>query len=337
MIYFIGLGLNPPYTIPWEGVKLSDKCAIKYLDNYTTKIDSKLVDELKKQLGAEPAGRSTLEDFNKIINLAKNQDICIYIYGDPFIATTHLALKIEAIKRAVAVKSIYASSFLNALLGETGLHIYKIGFIGTLLANDKPSALYIYRNVKRSLEIGRHSILLVYSGDNDLTLKEALGLLISAESNYKEGVFGPSAELIIAGDLGKEEEEIITGKIKDLGQIEYNHRIFVIVVPAELHFTEEESLHTVATGNPSGNTVKTLLRQRTEQIIYKTTKAIDSLTTDNEITDLIRNSELYLKDASEFLIKGEEETALMQAAYSEGLIDALRFLGKKNINWQDVE
>ncbi|MEM0123517.1 MAG: diphthine synthase [Conexivisphaerales archaeon] len=333
MIYFIGLGLNPPYTIPWEGIKLSDRCAIKYLDNYSTKIDSKLVGELKKQLGVQPASRSILEDFNKIINDAKNQDVCIYIYGDPFIATTHQALKIEAIKRAVAVKSIYASSFLNVLLGETGLHIYKIGFIGTLLGDEKSSTQYIYRNVKRSLEIGRHSILIVYSSDNDLTLKESLDLLISVESYYKEGVFGPNTRLIVAGDLGKEGQEIIAGKIKDLKQIEYNHKIFVIVVPSELHFTEEESLRSVATGDPSGNSVKTLLRQRTEQIIYKTTKAIDSLTVDNETGDLIRNSKLYLNDAGEFLAKKEEETALMQAAYAEGLIDALRFLGKKNINW----
>lgn len=333
MIYFIGLGLNPPYTIPMEGIKLSDRCTIKYLDIYTTTIDSKLVDELKKRLGVQPADRSTLEDFNKIINAAKKQDVCIYVYGDPFIATTHHALKIEALKRGIAVKSIYGSSFLNALLGETGLHIYKIGFIGTLLVNDSSSAQYIYRNVKKSLEIGRHSILIIYSPNNDLTLKSALSLLISAENNYKEGVFEPDAELIVAGDLGKEEQEIVAGKIKDLEQREYNHRIFVIVVPTELHFTEEESLREIAAGYSSGNRVKTLLRQRTEQIINKTTKAISSFTVDKETADLVRNSELYLEDAGEFLARGEEETALMQAAYAEGLIDALRFLGKKNINW----
>ncbi len=333
MIYFIGLGLNPPDTIPIEGMKLSDRCTVKYLDIYTTTIGPKLVDELKKQLGAQPADRSTLEDFNKIINMAKNQDVCIYVYGDPFIATTHHALKIEALKRGVTVKSIYASSFLNALLGETGLHVYKIGFIGTLLASDTSSAQYIYRNVKRSLEIGRHSILIIYSSNNGLTLKEALNLLIGAENNYKEGVFEPNAGLIVAGDLGREEQEIVAGKIKELEQREYNHRIFVIVVPAELHFTEEESLHILAAGDPSGNRVKTLLRQRTEQIIHKTTKAISGFTADNETADLVKNSELYLNDAGEFLAKGEEETALMQAAYAEGLMDALRFLGKKNINW----
>ncbi len=333
MIYFIGLGLNPPETIPVAGIKLSNEIDIKFLDIYTTKIDKGLIAVLEERLHVQPANRSVLEDFNKIINLAKNQDLCIYIYGDPFIATTHQALKIEALKRGISVKSIYAPSFLNALLGETGLHIYKIGFIGTLLANDKSSAQYIYRNVKKSLEMGKHSILIVYSSDEVLTLKESLGLLINVENNYKENVFGPNTGLIIAGDLGKEEQEIISGKIKDLEQIEFNHSIFVIVVPSELHFTEEDSLRLMVKGEPISNIVKSLLRQRTEQIIYKTTKAIDRLRVDDEIEDLVRNSELYLKDAKEFLANKEEETALMQAAYAEGLIDALRFMGRKDINW----
>jgi diphthine synthase len=333
MIYFIGLGLNPPLTIPCEGINLSKECAIKYLDIYTTHIDPKVVKELKNLLGVQPADRTILEDSNKIIEQAKKYGVCIYVYGDPFIATAHQALKIEALKRSIPVKSIYASSFINALFGETGLHVYKIGFIGTLLISDIFSAQYVYRNVKRSLELAKHSILIVYSNDNNLTLHEALKLLIETENNYKENVFGPNTRLIIAGDLGKEEQEIIVGRIKDLLDKNYNHRTFVIIVPAELHFTEEESLKLIAKGEVSGNSVKTLIRQRTEQIINKTNKAISGLTVTKEIVDLVENSELYLKDAAEYMAKGEEETALMQAAYAEGLIDALRLLGIKTINW----
>ncbi len=333
MIYFIGLGLNPPETIPVAGIKLSNEIDIKFLDIYTTKIDKGLIAVLEERLHVQPANRSVLEDFNKIINLAKVHDVGIYIYGDPFIATTHQALKIEALKRSIPVKTLYAASFLNALLGETGLHIYKIGFIGTLLADDASSAQYIYRNVKRSLEMGKHSILITYSDNSSSTLKESLDLLINVENNYKESVFSPNSGLIVAGDLGKEEEEIISGKIKDLRQKEFNHSTFVIVVPSQLHFTEEDSIRLVAKGEPASNSVKSLLRQRAEQIIYKTEKAISGLKVDNEIKDLVNNSLLYINDAKEFLNKGEEETALMQAAYAEGLIDALRFMGRQDISW----
>ncbi len=49
--------------------------------------------------------------------------------------------------------------------------------------------------------------------------------------------------------------------------------------------------------------------------------------------ELFENSELYIKDAESFLANGQDELAMLSIGYAEGLIDALTFTGKIDLDW----
>jgi diphthine synthase len=49
--------------------------------------------------------------------------------------------------------------------------------------------------------------------------------------------------------------------------------------------------------------------------------------------ELFENVELYTKDAETFLASGQDELAMLSVGYAEGLLDALRFTGKLEMEW----
>ena len=57
--------------------------------------------------------------------------VVLLSYGDPYIATTHIELRTRAIEEKIKTQTIHASSSLTSMIGECGLHYYKIGRVCT--------------------------------------------------------------------------------------------------------------------------------------------------------------------------------------------------------------
>ncbi len=332
MLIIAGLGVSPRSTAP---LSLLERCrgARTYLDVYTTYMDEEEIVWLEEALGAIRAGREDLESPEKILGEASTGDVCLLVYGDPYIATTHQSLRVMAMRRGIPVRTIYSSSFINAVLGECGLHAYKLGFIGSILRGDVGSRNYVYRQVGRTLELRRHSVI-IPTGYNG-SLGDLFEDLSAAERNFKEGFFSDDTYLIAVSRAGKDDQRIVAGTLgelaKDKPQIK---EPFSLVVPGELHFTEEEALEALGL-KVNSNVKKSTAELRTSRIIQKVRNAVKKA--DQRLIDKYRgvfeNSELYLRDAEELLAQGDPSTALMQAAYAEGLIDALRLLGE-DIKWE---
>jgi len=72
--------------------------------------------------------RSDLEGGEEaILRRAERGTVAILVPGDPFVATTHVAVRLEAIKRGIRTKVIHAPSIVSAVCGATGLQSYKFG------------------------------------------------------------------------------------------------------------------------------------------------------------------------------------------------------------------
>lgn len=248
MIYLIGLGLANIEDISIKGLKAIEKCEKVYLEDYTNFFESNKEEIevfLKKKI--EVLKREDLENnVKKIIEEGKQKNVAILVYGDPFFATTHISLKIEAKKQNVEFKVIHSSSILSSIF-EIGLSCYKFGKLVTIPLKSKYENLpeSVYESIRKNKENNLHSLcLLDIDKEKNEYLKpnEALKTLLEAEKKYKKNVINDENEIIVVCRLGFKNEKIFFDKIKNLIYKDFGEPPYVIIVPSELSFIEREAL-----------------------------------------------------------------------------------------------
>jgi diphthine synthase len=233
MLYLIGLGLNKE-SISKQGLNAIEKSCKIYLENYT--VDFPYTEkELEEVIGKKiiSLGRNDVET-NKFINEAKEEDICLLIYGSPLTATTHITLIEEAKKNNVNYKIIYNGSVFDAI-AETGLQIYKFGKITSMpkwTKSFKPTSFM--EIVKQNQAIEAHSLILI---DIGLDLKNCLEELKETAQEYDIKL----GKVILCSRLGTSESKIFYKTIEELENIDIK-KPYCIILPSKLHFIEEEVL-----------------------------------------------------------------------------------------------
>ncbi|MFB5621985.1 MAG: SAM-dependent methyltransferase, partial [Candidatus Nitrosomaritimum yanchengensis] len=152
MLWFVGLGISGAKSIPLEAQEVLAKADIVYLEQFTSPIGKSDLSKIKKMTKGEflPAKRWLVEDGNEILKNSKRKKVVLLSYGDPYIATTHIELRTRAIEEKIETKSIHASSSLTSMIGECGLHFYKVGRIATIMNEIKSLTTpyyIIYKNI----------------------------------------------------------------------------------------------------------------------------------------------------------------------------------------------
>ncbi len=232
MLYLIGLGLDLKDISlrALEAIKKSEKA---YLETYTTTFPYKIQD-LEKLIGKKVlvSKRETFENnLNTLIDQAKREDVAILIYGDPLAATTHITIIREAEKARVQVEIIHNNSIFN-VISDTGLQLYKFGKTTSLPRwQNRYHPTSFFEIIKENLSIKAHTLILV---DPGLSLKEALEEI---QESDKSSVL-KDKEIIIFSKGGLREQKILKGKLTQLISKKIDEP-FSIIVPGELHFSEE--------------------------------------------------------------------------------------------------
>ena len=236
MIGFISAGFNPPKSFTMEEMEFLENSRLIIVDTYTSP------NYLKKfgQRELTFASRKMLEDFEWLFKEEGN--VSIVIPGDSFSATTHFAIYQEASRKGVPVRIFHNSSIFPTAATRMGLHLYKIGAPVSLPrfeGNFRPLSPYdkIRENYNRNL----HTILLLDT-QPPMELREAVEELKWLESEVKGGVFEDSREIGVVSSLGTEDEAIAYGRMNDVKEWRKGKVPLTIVIPAELHFQEKESL-----------------------------------------------------------------------------------------------
>lgn len=336
MLWFVGLGISGFKSIPNEALEVLSKADIVYLEQFTSPIGRSDLTKIRKTTKGEfiQAKRWLVEDGKEILKNSKKKRVVLLSYGDPYIATTHIELRVRAMEEKIKTFSIHAASSLTSMIGECGLHFYKVGRIATIMSEMKSLTTPYYVIYKNIIE-GNHTVLLLeYNQDKDFFLdpNDALNGLIETEKGQKRNVISVSTFVIVASRIGYKDQTIISGKISSLKKKDFGKPPHTVIIPGRMHFTESDALKMFGQciDEPLDNSEKTkkISKQMMEKyvpMVRDALKEIKPLYNDQkEYQIILENAELYVQDAEKFLEDGQEEVAILSIGYADGLVDALR-------------
>jgi len=241
MLVLAGLGISDEKGLTLEELEEVKNADYVFIELYTSiwsgsveileKIIEKKVHILKR--------KDLEEDVSKIVDLAKNKKVVIFVPGDPLVATTHSSIILECMKNGIDYKILHNSSIFSAIC-ETGLHIYKFGQAVTIPMKEKTSTLLlstinaILENKKRGL----HTLCLLdidVENNKFLKVEEAVKFLL--ENNLVE----KEEKIIVVSSLGTKNRKIVWREVRDVLSLNFDLPA-VIIIPGKLHFSEKEML-----------------------------------------------------------------------------------------------
>jgi len=235
--YLVGLGLGLD-SISSEGKKILEKSDKIFLESYTIDFPYH-IEELKESLGIEfeILERKSVED-ESILKEAKEKNISLLVYGDPFSATTHHQLILSCKKQKIPLEIYHNASIINSI-AETGLSLYKFGKISSMprwTKNFEPLSFLNY--IKENLSVKAHSLLLV---DIDFEFSKAIEQLEKALDLEKLKL----DKIVLCSRIGTLDKRIFYGTFEELKKMENIKKPFCFIIPSEMHFIEEEFLNSL--------------------------------------------------------------------------------------------
>ncbi len=336
MLWIAGLGISGIESISIETQKLLKNADIVYLEQFTSPVTKLESNKIRKLVKGEfkIAKRWMVEDGKEILKNSKKKKVVLLTYGDPYIATTHIELRTRAIQEKIKTKTIHAASSITALVGECGLHYYKVGRIVTVMKDPKTLTTPYYVTYSNALA-GNHTVLLLeYNQDEEFFLEpvNALLNLLSTEKEQKRKIISPSTFVIIASRIGFKNQAITAGKISNLIKKNFGKPPHTIIIPGQLHFTESDALkvfvNCIDVPFDNSKNIKKISEQMIEKYVPMIRKAVEEIAphykNSKEFQEVLENAELYIQDAEKFLEQGKDEVAVLSIGYADGLVDALR-------------
>ncbi|MGI0082068.1 MAG: diphthine synthase, partial [Nitrosopumilaceae archaeon] len=206
MLWFVGLGISGSDGIGSDAIKILKKADVVFLEIFTSPISKAEVAKIKRFVKGDfrIATRWMVEDGKAILNEAKKKIVVLLSYGDPYIATTHIELRTRAISEKIKTRTIHAASAVTSLVGECGLHYYKIGKVVTMM-KDQHSVSSVYYTIYENLIAGNHTVIILeYNNDAKFFLnpKDAFSNLLLTENEQKRNVVSDSTFAIVASRIG---------------------------------------------------------------------------------------------------------------------------------------
>jgi len=244
MLTFVGLGLWDAKDVSVKGFEAVREADEVYVEFYTSKLVSS-IDEMEEFFGKKiiELERSDLEEnSHRLIERAKNKNVVLLVPGDPMVATTHSALRLEAERKGVGTRIIHGASIISAVCGLTGLHNYRFGKSATVSWHKSETPVKVV-NANRSIDA--HTLLFLDLHPEPMTIKHAVEQLISVDNSMK------NVYAVGIARAGSEETKVKCDKLEVLKNIDFGKPLHVMVVLAEtLRFMEFECLREFADAPP---------------------------------------------------------------------------------------
>ncbi|MGE5637264.1 MAG: diphthine synthase, partial [Chloroflexota bacterium] len=115
---FVGLGLNDEKGISLQGLEETQNADTVFMELYTNLLPEFSLKQFEalSTKKVNILSRSNLEEENGeiVLDAAENGNVVFLVPGDPFVATTHVALRIEAEKRGIKTRVIHGASAISA-------------------------------------------------------------------------------------------------------------------------------------------------------------------------------------------------------------------------------
>jgi diphthine synthase len=247
-LVFVGLGLHDEKGISLQGIDETRTADSAFMELYTSILpcfSTKRFEELvNKQVHI--VSRRDLEEENGalILNASEKGKTVFLIPGDPFTATTHVALRIEAEKRGIKTRIVHGASVMSAVIGLSGLHNYKFGKTVTIPFPENSSETP-YSVIAQNKKLGLHTLCLLDIKAEEkrfLSINEAVKLLLEIEQKRRESVVTPDTVAVGVARAGSTTPTLKAGSVKELVECNFGEPPQSLIFPGDLHFMEAEAL-----------------------------------------------------------------------------------------------
>jgi diphthine synthase len=244
---FVGLGLSDERGLSELHLDALRRADRVFAEEYTAVAPPGTLERLAAALGKEVTrlDRARLESERPILEaLAAHPRVALLVVGDPFAATTHVALRLAAELAGHTWRYLPNASILTAAAGYLGLIPYRFGRTVSL---PFPAPGFEPRSPLDQLASNRaaglHSLVLLDLRPDEgrfLGAREGLRLLRARDPG---GAGIPSDfEVAVAARVGRDDAAGWFGPLERLLSVDFGPPLHAIVVPNDLHFEEAAAL-----------------------------------------------------------------------------------------------
>jgi diphthine synthase len=244
-LVFVGAGLGDEQDLSRRAVDLLRKCELVFVEEYTSVLVADSVGRLESELGRPLVrlDRPRFESGREVLDaLAHHTRVGVLVAGDPFAATTHVALRLEAEAQGHTWVYLPGPSVFTAAPSFLGLSQYRFG---RTVSIPFPTPKYRPSSPLEAVSLNRasnlHTLVLLDldpAREAFLTPAEALAELLGPASGLS-----PSTWVAVVARVGRPDARAWYGSIDRLRAVDVGRPLHSIVVPApELHFLEAAAL-----------------------------------------------------------------------------------------------
>ncbi|MCI4331903.1 MAG: diphthine synthase [Thermoplasmata archaeon] len=248
-LWFVGMGLGDERDLSLRAMDVLRGLDAVFAEEYTSLLAPGSLERLSTSIGKPVTrlGRESVEDAGAVLTaLDTHPDgrVGFLVAGDPFGATTHVALRLAAEERGHRWRYLPNASILTTAASYLGLMHYRFGRTVSL---PFPEPNFQPRSpmdlLGRNFEQGLHTLVLLDlrpSESRFLSAGDALQIL--GGTSEAPGVPGDRLVAVVAR-LGTDQARAWVGPRRELEGMDFGAPLHAVVVPGgELHFEEEAAL-----------------------------------------------------------------------------------------------
>jgi len=247
-IVFVGLGLNDEMGMTLRGLEEAKSADTVFIELYTSVLPAFSFEHLEELAGKKISvvSRKDLEDDcgRVVLSAGRLGKAVLIVPGDPLIATTHVALRVEAHRNGIETRIVHGASALSAIIGLSGLHNYKFGKTVTIPFKENFSETP-YNVIAQNRTLGLHTLCLLDLKTDEkrfLTVKEALKMLGEIENKKKQGIVLNDTIAVGLARAGSKAPSLKAESIGELLKFDFGEPPMTLIFPGQLHFMEAEAL-----------------------------------------------------------------------------------------------
>ncbi len=254
-IVFVGLGLHDELGVSLRGLEEARTAKHVFMELYTSLMPSLSIEHLEELSGRKIAivTRNDLEEKNgeKLLKATETGKSVLLVPGDPLVATTHVALRVQAERMGIKTRIVHGASIVSAVMGLSGLHNYKFGKTVTIPFPEENPSETPYETITQNKTSGLHTLCLLDMKAEEkryMTIHEGLTSLLEMENRKHTGTVEGGTIAIGIARAGSPSPIVKAAYIRDLLDHDFGGCPHSLIFPGELHFMEAEALIAFAGG-----------------------------------------------------------------------------------------
>jgi diphthine synthase len=247
-LVFVGLGLNDEKGISVKGLEEVKNSDSVFMELYTSLMPDFSLQRFEDLCGkkVQLVSRTNLEEENGavILEAAEKGKTLFLVPGDPFIATTHVTLRIDAENRGIKTRIIHGTSIISAIVSLSGLHNYKFGKTVTVPFPENFSETP-YNVIAQNKKLGLHTLCLLdlkATENQFLSINQAITMLLDVEKRKNQGAIKLGTAAVGIARAGSDNPTLKADFLKDLGSFNFGEPPYSLIFPGDMHFMEIDSL-----------------------------------------------------------------------------------------------